>query len=593
LIKFIDSHTGAVNDFYFSKNGRYFISASTDTTVCFWDCQNFSKITSLKFNQLCLAVTCNPDEKYIIMADKEDVYIKENPMETNSIYMYGPERSSSGYIEYLINIISGETPAYDLMMDSWFITPMLINTAHIYAYFNMPKHLEACLANNTPFLLSRKNLTPLDIAHQRGNVECVNVIINAILNKAEGKNMLCFLESSLTNLNYKGYQCLDKLYDNLIMKSPAKLAMKTCSINQKLPLIVLSKNLEPSKEEFPLQEQIGDEGKVLEFYQSSIRFDMTSGSEESINFLDSIISTPNKNILKSRLIGFILEKKWDSVKSRLISRFGQDLIIALILSIFAIISLKNQYYYFMMMILNTLIGFYYIIYQKKMSTKIKSKFGWGLERRYFELCLLSWFWQNSEVLTSLQIIILWAKAISFFKLFKNTRKILVLVEYLLKSLVSFFIVFFYLTIAFAFAFTALKRDSLSNFPKYLSFSYSLDLGEFDTSNYTSGEMILFVIATLINSMIMTSLLISIIGSIYDKFQYDDLVTDRKEIAKLILAEEQLMSHIKIPGEKKYIHICAEAGDLKKDEEWYGATWKINKIVEELRTTIENNNEKSS
>mmetsp|Transcript_16784 Transcript_16784/g.16673 ORF Transcript_16784/g.16673 Transcript_16784/m.16673 type:complete len:528 (+) Transcript_16784:1860-3443(+) len=527
------------------------------------------------------------------MADKEDVYIKENPMETNSIYMYGPERSSSGYIEYLINIISGETPAYDLMMDSWFITPMLINTAHIYAYFNMPKHLEACLANNTPFLLSRKNLTPLDIAHQRGNVECVNVIINAILNKAEGKNMLCFLESSLTNLNYKGYQCLDKLYDNLIMKSPAKLAMKTCSINQKLPLIVLSKNLEPSKEEFPLQEQIGDEGKVLEFYQSSIRFDMTSGSEESINFLDSIISTPNKNILKSRLIGFILEKKWDSVKSRLISRFGQDLIIALILSIFAIISLKNQYYYFMMMILNTLIGFYYIIYQKKMSTKIKSKFGWGLERRYFELCLLSWFWQNSEVLTSLQIIILWAKAISFFKLFKNTRKILVLVEYLLKSLVSFFIVFFYLTIAFAFAFTALKRDSLSNFPKYLSFSYSLDLGEFDTSNYTSGEMILFVIATLINSMIMTSLLISIIGSIYDKFQYDDLVTDRKEIAKLILAEEQLMSHIKIPGEKKYIHICAEAGDLKKDEEWYGATWKINKIVEELRTTIENNNEKSS
>lgn len=118
ILKVITSHTGAVNDFYFSKDSKYFISASTDQTISFWNYNTFQQITTLKFGQLCLAITCTPDEKYMILADKEDVYIKENPMETKSIYMYGPDRSSSDYIQYIRKIMLGDTPAYDPLMDN-------------------------------------------------------------------------------------------------------------------------------------------------------------------------------------------------------------------------------------------------------------------------------------------------------------------------------------------------------------------------------------------------------------------------------------------------------------------------------------------
>lgn len=191
---------------------------------------------------------------------------------------------------------------------------MLINTAHIYAYFNMPEHLANCLNNNTSFLFSKKGLSPLDISHQRGHTECVNVIVNNILKQSNDKLVNCFKGETLADLNYKGYKCLDKVYFNLLVKSQSKSLPKACSLNQVLPIITLSDNFEPVTSEFGLRLLTGGDGKLVEFYQSAIKLDMAIGTQESIKFMDSIVRSPNDDIFKSSLMGFMLEKKWDDIK---------------------------------------------------------------------------------------------------------------------------------------------------------------------------------------------------------------------------------------------------------------------------------------
>lgn len=102
---------------------------------------------------------------------------------------------------------------------------------------------------------------------------------------------------------------------------------------------------------------------------------------------------------------------------------------------------------------------------------------------------------------------------------------------------------------------------------------------------------LFVIATLINPIIMLSLLISIIGNIYEKIQYNDLISDRKEVARIVL-EGELSLFTKVKKEKTYLHICVGENGLKHKNVWYGVASKIDKSLAELKKLMQNNSKTS-
>jgi len=129
-------------------------------------------------------------------------------------------------------------------------------------------------------------------------------------------------------------------------------------------------------------------------------------------------------------------------------------------------------------------------------------------------------------------------------------------------------------------------------PKYFALSYSIDLGNYDTSNYDSFELIIYVLATLINPIIMISLLISIISNIYDKVQFDNIVSDRKELAKLILEGEKMNVKAWTIG-KQYLKICTGENGLKIKESWNGIASKMDKVIKELKSSLESTNEKST
>mmetsp|Transcript_7915 Transcript_7915/g.7780 ORF Transcript_7915/g.7780 Transcript_7915/m.7780 type:complete len:283 (-) Transcript_7915:1144-1992(-) len=281
--------------------------------------RDYSFITQLKYNDLCLALTLTPDEKVLIVVEKEFVYLRENPMMNTEFAIYGTGSNQYKLLDYAYRLIIGKPEPHDPALDKYLFTPTFTNMAHLYAYYNHPDLLSLAFDQGVSLLNSKHQKNPLSIAINKDYIECVNSILQYLKIKVScDPYSMLFFENDLIDLNKRGISLLDEVYDVLLIKGTENWLPRFCSANNSLPKVIGSRHLDPDPTDFlPAEsfnaENVAGSGKAINFYYSVISLDMELGSSDSIAFMSSVADCPNQDIYRTQLIKELLDRKWQKI----------------------------------------------------------------------------------------------------------------------------------------------------------------------------------------------------------------------------------------------------------------------------------------
>ena len=125
---------------------------------------------------------------------------------------------------------------------------------------------------------------------------------------------------------------------------------------------------------------------------------------------------------------------------------------------------------------------------------------------------------------------------------------------------------------------------------YMNASYLMGLGDFQISELNSIETAVFIVATLINTIVMMNLLISILADTFDRVQQGLVQADRKSVCEMLIEVEMLLLRTKRPAVQTFFTVCSPPDDTLGENVWEG---KIKIILDSVAVTRKAVNEVKS
>jgi DnaJ-domain-containing protein 1 len=125
-------------------------------------------------------------------------------------------------------------------------------------------------------------------------------------------------------------------------------------------------------------------------------------------------------------------------------------------------------------------------------------------------------------------------------------------------------------------------------------SYLLNFNSFQTDSYDNIQWVLFIIATLINPLVLMNMIIALLGNTYGRVKENAVVADLLELAEMIIETESILIWRRSDNNKDYVQICASAEKIEDNEiKDFGAQVKkistvIPQIKERLLMMVKNN-----
>lgn len=321
------------------------------------------------------------------------------------------------------------------------------------------------------------------------------------------------------------------------------------------------------------------------------------GSKLSLEFLTCLLESNTANIFRFQFVRTYLSCKWSQLWVIIIIYTSfiwvNLLIIALILS-----SIVDEYNILpiCLIIINSLLFIWEIcqIIAAKWSyfkslTNIVDIARFSLTSLWI-YCLyeninyieLSWFMLLLNIL----------RGVTGFRAFSTTRYYIRLITESLRDILSFLFIFAYTTVSFGLLTLAADTSLVGNFNSIWINPLKLALGgeasfiseSFDF-NYAT-----FLIAVVVNFLLMLNLIISILGDSFDKFQVESADNDAKEMFEVIIEIEQVL-YLFGPAEKNNYLLVIENFYGESDEGWQGKMINMqvsmNKMSEEISKRFQN------
>ena len=136
-------------------------------------------------------------------------------------------------------------------------------------------------------------------------------------------------------------------------------------------------------------------------------------------------------------------------------------------------------------------------------------------------------------------ILTFIKGITCFSLFSGTRYLISLMGQALKDTVGFGIITCYSTISFAFINLSIEESGSKDVVEMIKTSYHINIGQFDTVHLNTLQYFIFMLATIVNLILLMNLLISILAGVVEKVQERSDVEDMQQLTKMIIEIEKL------------------------------------------------------
>ena len=576
-----------------------FFSSNQGIEIC--SVQDFCHLTTIPIpglTRFCLSLSA----KKIFYCCSNELFSMINPVQTSQFIPVILNFSTFSFDQWkwinsiLTNDRSLSTTTSALA--DFIVMPSCISQVLLLAQGGHKQLLKSAVRSGSKYLRSEhKSLSPLTIAICRKNKEIIATLMKEIINAAKlDPNVFLRVEDDLAELNYKGSnRNLMYFYENIY--SEPKETYDSVAVLRKEPFVgVLSPTPKISTADFVIPSDQNPD--LIEFRVSALRFKIEDFTADSVEFLDSIIWSASPEILKTPVIQSILLYKWRQVSVliyyQLIVFAGYLLVLTLFVS-----SLRNeQIAVWGLMVFNTfflvceipLINYQpynYIMdaWNVLDSSRILLLYVFGI---------LYCFNDGNESIVEgfiLTIIILlsWIRGLAFFRIFKRTRYLVRIILEVFIDVIPFILVLSYCILSFAFVGYSLdietvdfdKANSYDLLVDQFNLQYLLNFGDINTENYSFVDWVQFFGASILNSLIMMSMIIALMGNTYERV--DDLATiaEYKEMASYILEIESMLLWLDFKSKKKYFQFCYSRTKLEIGEQQAVIDEKLKKMKEKV------------
>ena len=315
------------------------------------------------------------------------------------------------------------------------------------------------------------------------------------------------------------------------------------------------------------------------FKLKSSAFDLPCniGSKSSIELLNSFLYSTNKDIYKTTLIKTFIRCRWNAL-----NKFIVLYMILLWLNIvFLVLLLEEFALYFLIpfILLNVLLILWEVAQIIQTKWSYLSDY-WNIIDFLRILFTITWVLLNLlsiyiEEWAWITFLLNLSRGVSGFRAFDTTRYYIRLILQSLWSISTFILIFIYTTLSFGILKGVIDKNI--SFETLWINSFGLAFGDSWSLNTFDLGYITYLVAIILNVVLMLNMIISILGDSFDEFQLFANYYDNKEMTQVILEIEQIFSIFVKEDTRKYLHICDNYYE-SNEELWQG------KVID-IRTSI--------
>ena len=494
--------------------------------------------------------------------DEKDLWI-ENPFTCSDINYWGPDEGKTyDLLTYLREMMMGKIPSYDARMDSWLISPYIINILHFYAYCNIPEYLGQSLSNGAPLLNSVCNSNPLTIAIEMNHKECIEIIIKSAWKQHPYNPYALSLISndSLLSLNKADSHLLPKVY-KILISNPYSLP-KYCSSNTKLPASFLSFLPILIPKFIVGQENLTENNIEVRFLQTAIPLYLNPGSFKSIEFFKTLANSKQDQLFITEFMQIMVNYKWNIVRWSLYGEWLLFMGYFLCLLIGIVLDLQLYFFYIICGLGGSLTVFnlYYCGLSKTFSCWTAVDIFRSLMLAIYAVFDYSPI-KNEEdyrrIILMILVFVSFIQGFYFFKLYSKSRNVIRIATDMIKESLGLIFMLAYIVIALVIAFYVEKRDRNGNM--VVEFSNIGFLSIFDglsQENHLNGLWDC-LIEYAMPGLIFISLL-AICTHIYDQNGDQAIIAEYKELSQIALKGEYLMPWRRNDNWFQYLQTCTHS-----------------------------------
>ena len=427
------------------------------------------------------------------------------------------------------------------------------------------------MASGAGFYPSRVGYTPLSICLARNFGDSVEeLLLNIMPRLQENPVSFYYLGPTMAKLNTFSSDCLHQLYELAFRKSLDKTMPQFCVGSVSLPILKESSKIFLPAESFLPLDKFQSEDKAIEFTQSYFKLNTITGSQESLDFVKSLVECKNLEIFTTLFIRTLIDNKWN--KMRWIHYVDAFLyFVYLILICFTPAGHASHWVMIVPFVINQLLLLFEIL--QMVSSKdiyFSSPINYlDISRSLiFSLYCITEYYDHHEdsqaLILLITIVLSLIRGFAYFRVFSATRWVIYLV-----------IEVFYQLWAFIFV-TAYTIVSLGIIYRIVTREYT----DYDSDEFKLEWLMLFFII-IINPLIILNLFISIIGNALEKIKDERIVKEKQELAEMIFEAEILFYWRRNQQKKKFLHLCNEE---------QANVIVFNSISERIRNTSEKSEE---
>ncbi|OMJ73891.1 hypothetical protein SteCoe_27307 [Stentor coeruleus] len=543
--------------------------------------RSFQYLSSVNKKFTIQTAILSSDYQSIFFLTADGLIKMHNQLKNKSLTLLGDINHLGSFQLHIENLIKGNEDS--VYFDSqWLIEPVHINLLHIYAYLNRSDLLKEAMEGSqdqTPiaFFNTSDNFSPLSVSLKMNFSECTHSIISCLRKRIKNdcssasatKMLFQFIEENLVDLNRMGYGSLHKFYNDIFVIDKSIYLPNFCNAEFELPIIVKSSMIFPSVKEFGISEDNPDEGNSIVFRKSLLRMYTEMGSSKSIEFLKSLEDSKNEKNFETRIIRLILDEKWKFARWFIWVQAGIYVLYLIFLSFYNVYaSCRTSWFLILPFIANFILYSYEVFFMFISFSEYFQEF-WNVIdsiRSWLFIIYSILVWSDyfkveidktsdERYLLSIIIFVSWLRGITYFRITRSTRYLIKLLFQVCWDILPFLFILFYSVIAFSLMFKAFDEDFNTSFFPFLTYSYSILLGNWDIPTSPNFYSLVLFLATILNPVISLNLLIAILSDTYETVNLNRVIADSQELASMILEVETLLFWKRNQNHKKYIHIA--------------------------------------
>jgi hypothetical protein len=374
-----------------------------------------------------------------------------------------------------------------------------------------------------------------------------------------------------------------------------------------LPRIQFSSTFLPSLNETPslLNEEQKDEEHLeeipIQFDFSLFELPSQVGSSEVINLLNSILECSDSQIFETEIIQNYIQFQWNRVKYWTI---GYSLLLFVNIALILVLidesgpdgdkNSDNWFYVSIFVLINILLvaweGIQIAIQKFEYFTDTWNIFDMLRILSTFTWIIFSISWRP---LLWLVIFTNFLRGLTAFRLFDGTRYYVRLILRSVSDTKFFVIMLSYAIITFGSMVMVSDGKAISvTFETLWMTPYKLNFGSYDMTEEAPALLkAVYIIATMINVIVMLNLLVSILGDSHDQFQVEKNIIDYKEKAILSLEIQQMMFWNREINSNFFMHVMKSFASAGMQESWEGRMIYMEKKIEKVTQVFSENQNK--